>query len=77
MNITPEELNAIHGDYEKWVIRRSYEVGFSDYLAEQEMRTKAKLYDEWVAESDTGPTETGDSPRQATAHRAIESGNTL
>lgn len=77
MNITPEELQDIYDDYERWKAHRPFDVCMESYLKEREQEVKAKLYDEWVAGRSAGNAETPNSEGQATAHRAILAGEPL
>ena len=70
-NVTAEQLREIHDDYEKWVKFRPFDTSFETYITEQEMRVKARLYDELSAVNSDGDAEAGDRPGQATAYRAI------
>ena len=77
MNITPEELQDIYDDYQRWKNQRKFDVSFASYLQEQEWKVKVALYDEWVAERSAGNAETPNSEGQATAYRAILAGEPL
>ena len=71
-NVTAEQLREIHDDYEKWVKFRPFDITFESYINEQEMKVKARLYDELSAVNSDGDAEAGNRQGQAKAYRAIE-----
>ena len=77
MNITPEELQDIHDDYERWKDHRKFDVSFASYLQEQEWKVKVALYDQWIAERSAGNAETTNRAGQTEAYRAILAGESL
>jgi hypothetical protein len=77
MSVTPEQLIAVHEAYEKWVAFRKFDTSFEAFVNEEEMKVKARLYDELCAVNSDGDAEAGNRQGQATAHRAIEHGEPL
>lgn len=75
--MTPEELQQIHDDYERWVAHRKFDVSFAAYVTEKKNETKARLYDEYLAGLGADAPENPDSQRPATAHRAVLAGGSV
>ena len=69
--ITPEQLTAIHEDYERWVKFRPFDVSFETYVREQEMKVKAEKYDEYCSGLGSGDAETSDREGPTETHRPV------
>ena len=69
MSVTPEQLIAVHEAYDKWVKFRPFDTSFEAFVIEEEMKVKARLYDELCAVNSDGDAEAGDRQGQAKAYR--------